>query len=111
MSNHIHLLLKVGKEDLDVILKRIAGSYVYWYNWKYYPAILKTLASQVKGGIIAVCGTNGKTTTNNILNSLLLYPYEYEFRKFFHYGGKRQLFVLQRFFNPVHAFELFCSFI
>ncbi len=35
MSNHIHLLLKVGKENLDLILKRIAGSYVYWYNWKY----------------------------------------------------------------------------
>ena len=36
MSNHIHLLLKVEKEDLDLIMKRIAGSYVYWYNWKYY---------------------------------------------------------------------------
>ncbi len=35
MSNHIHLLLKVEKENLDLILKRIAGSYVYWYNWKY----------------------------------------------------------------------------
>lgn len=35
MSNHIHLLLKAGKEDLDLIIKRIAGSYVYWYNWKY----------------------------------------------------------------------------
>ena len=36
MSNHIHLLLKVEKEDIDLIVKRIAGSYVYWYNWKYY---------------------------------------------------------------------------
>ena len=36
MSNHIHLLLRVEKEDLDLIMKRIAGSYVYWYNWKYY---------------------------------------------------------------------------
>ena len=35
MSNHIHLLIKVEKENVDVILKRIAGSYVYWYNWKY----------------------------------------------------------------------------
>ena len=24
MSNHIHILLKVGKEDLDVIMKRIS---------------------------------------------------------------------------------------
>ena len=36
MSNHIHILLKTEKEDLDLIMKRIAGSYVYWYNWKYY---------------------------------------------------------------------------
>ncbi len=35
MPNHVHLLVKVGKENLDVALKRIAGSYVYWYNWKY----------------------------------------------------------------------------
>lgn len=36
MSNHIHMLIKVEKEDLDLIMKRIAGSYVYWYNWKYH---------------------------------------------------------------------------
>lgn len=35
MSNHIHLLIKVEKEDLDLIIKRVVGSYVYWYNWKY----------------------------------------------------------------------------
>ena len=35
MSNHVHLLIRVGQEDLDLIIKRIAGSYVYWYNWKY----------------------------------------------------------------------------
>ncbi len=36
MSNHIHILLKVEKESVDLVMKRIAGSYVYWYNWKYY---------------------------------------------------------------------------
>ncbi|MBR6523714.1 MAG: transposase [Clostridia bacterium] len=36
MGNHIHLLLKEGKEDLTLVFKRIAGSYVYWYNWKYH---------------------------------------------------------------------------
>ncbi len=35
MGNHVHILLKEGKEDLTLVLKRIAGSYVYWYNWKY----------------------------------------------------------------------------
>ncbi len=38
---------------------------------KMDPAILKDLASQVKNGIIVVCGTNGKTTTNNLLCSAL----------------------------------------
>ena len=36
MSNHVHILLKEGKENLTLVLKRIAGSYVYWYNWKYH---------------------------------------------------------------------------
>ena len=36
MSNHIHMLVKVEQEDLDLLMKRIEGSYVYWYNWKYY---------------------------------------------------------------------------
>ena len=36
MSNHIHLVIKEEKEKIDEIIKRMAGSYVYWYNWKYY---------------------------------------------------------------------------
>jgi len=35
MSNHVHLLLKEGKESFSVTMKRISSSYVYWYNWKY----------------------------------------------------------------------------
>jgi REP element-mobilizing transposase RayT len=35
MSNHFHILVKGEKEDLSLIVKRIAGSYVYWYNRKY----------------------------------------------------------------------------
>lgn len=35
MGNHIHILLKEGPEPIAAVLKRIAGSYVYWYNWKY----------------------------------------------------------------------------
>ncbi len=38
---------------------------------KICPDILKILSSQVKGDIVAVCGTNGKTTTNNLLYSFL----------------------------------------
>lgn len=36
MSNHIHMLIKAEKEEPDLIMKRIACSYVYWYNSKYY---------------------------------------------------------------------------
>lgn len=36
MGNHIHLLLKVEKENLEQIFKRIGARYVYWYNWKYH---------------------------------------------------------------------------
>lgn len=36
MSNHIHILIKAEKEEPNLIMKRIACSYVYWYNSKYY---------------------------------------------------------------------------
>lgn len=35
MGNHLHLLLKEGKESLEQVMRRICGSYVYWYNRKY----------------------------------------------------------------------------
>ena len=38
---------------------------------KICPSVLSHLARQVRREIIAVCGTNGKTTTNNLLYSLL----------------------------------------
>lgn len=38
---------------------------------KIDPGILKALASQVRGDIIVTCGTNGKTTTNNLICSAL----------------------------------------
>ena len=38
---------------------------------KICPDILEQLSSQVREGIFAVCGTNGKTTTNNMLCAAL----------------------------------------
>lgn len=35
------------------------------------PAILSELAGQVRQGIFAICGTNGKTTVNNLLSDAL----------------------------------------
>ena len=36
---------------------------------KIYPPILQELAAEVRKDIFVVCGTNGKTTTNNMLCS------------------------------------------
>lgn len=38
---------------------------------KLYPNILKELSSDIKEKIICVCGTNGKTTSTNLIYSLL----------------------------------------
>ena len=35
MGNHVHLLIKEGKEALSHAMKRIGTSYVSWYNWQY----------------------------------------------------------------------------
>jgi REP element-mobilizing transposase RayT len=35
MGNHVHFLVKEGREDLGVTVKRVGASYVYWYNRKY----------------------------------------------------------------------------
>ena len=35
MSNHVHLLLREGSEDISVTMKRIGVSFVSYYNWKY----------------------------------------------------------------------------
>ena len=34
---------------------------------RIYPGILKELSQEVREKIFVVCGTNGKTTTNNLL--------------------------------------------
>lgn len=35
MSNHVHILLRIVSEPLDQIMRRLCGSYVYWYNRKH----------------------------------------------------------------------------
>lgn len=39
---------------------------------KICPDLIKILSKNIKKGIIVTCGTNGKTTTNNLLNTALL---------------------------------------
>lgn len=35
MDNHVHFVIREGREPLAQIMKRIGVSYVYWYNVKY----------------------------------------------------------------------------
>jgi REP element-mobilizing transposase RayT len=35
MSNHVHILIKIEKEPIEQVFKRIGARYVHWYNWKY----------------------------------------------------------------------------
>ena len=35
MNNHVHLLLKIGKDPLEIIIKRLGSNYAYWYNTRY----------------------------------------------------------------------------
>lgn len=35
MPNHLHILIRVGTEPLAQIMRRICGSYVYWYNKRH----------------------------------------------------------------------------
>ena len=38
MGNHIHILLQETKEPIELLMKRIATRFVYWYNVKYQRA-------------------------------------------------------------------------
>ncbi|KAB3527514.1 transposase [Alkaliphilus serpentinus] len=35
MGNHIHIILHEIEEGIEIVMKSIGASYVYWYNWKY----------------------------------------------------------------------------
>ena len=35
MGNHVHLMVRVEKEPLETVFRRIGSRFVYWYNIKY----------------------------------------------------------------------------
>ncbi len=35
MPNHIHLLMKEGRDPVNTVFRRLGTSFVYWYNLKY----------------------------------------------------------------------------
>lgn len=68
-------LLAVWVTKILIFVGKVAGkkgsSTPGIFALKICPEILKVLAKQVKNEIIVVCGTNGKTTTNNLLNTII----------------------------------------
>ncbi len=69
------LLLAVWACKVAIIFSRLLGkngsSMPGQLAFKICPSILSLLSGQVKKEIIVVCGTNGKTTTNNLLSSFI----------------------------------------
>lgn len=73
--NYIRKLIAIWIAKSAIIGSRVFGkkgsSIPGSIALKIYPNILKELALKVKREIIVVCGTNGKTTTNNMLYNLM----------------------------------------
>lgn len=73
--NRIHLILALLVGKTLIIISRLLGNQGSSFPGKMalriYPGILSELAAQVKGKIIVVTGTNGKTTTSNMLASII----------------------------------------
>ncbi|WHH57050.1 MurT ligase domain-containing protein [Petroclostridium sp. X23] len=73
--NYLRKLFAIWAGKTAIILSKLLGkkgsSGPGNIALKIYPNLLKDLSSKVKKEIIIVCGTNGKTTTNNMLYNLL----------------------------------------
>lgn len=73
--NKIRFVLSVWVCKALILAGKMAGkmgsSAPGTFALKICPDVLRILSKQVKYGIVAVCGTNGKTTTNNIIDKIL----------------------------------------
>lgn len=73
--NRLRLMLAIIVGKLLILLSRIIGNQGSNFPGKLarriYPGILKELAAGVNGRIIIVAGTNGKTTTSNMLAQII----------------------------------------
>ncbi|MBE7026018.1 MAG: DUF1727 domain-containing protein [Ruminococcaceae bacterium] len=72
---YIRLVLAVIVSKILYMACRLLGSRASTAPGKYArmicPDIIKLLSKKVRKQIIVVCGTNGKTTTNNLINTAL----------------------------------------
>jgi REP element-mobilizing transposase RayT len=76
MSNHIHLLLKEGKEDLGITMRRLGAMYVYWYNWKYDRCghlfqDIATVTLWHNGAVNALTTTITSSTTTPVVKNIV----------------------------------------
>lgn len=73
---YIRLVLAVIVSKILYTLCRLSGSRASTAPGKYArmicPDIIEQLSKKIKKQIIVVCGTNGKTTTNNLINTALV---------------------------------------
>lgn len=72
---HIRLILAVWACKLAIFVSRLLGkkgsSMPGQLAFTICPSVLQLLSRQVKREILVVCGTNGKTTTNNLLAAFI----------------------------------------
>ena len=73
MKIRLFMALLIGKAA--VVLSRLAGNQGTDFPGRIArrinPAVLSELAGNIKQGIIIVTGTNGKTTTSNIMAAII----------------------------------------
>lgn len=73
--NRIRLMLAILAGKTFIIISRLLGNQGSSFPGKIarriYPAVLMELAAQVKGKIIVITGTNGKTTTSNMVARII----------------------------------------
>jgi len=93
MDNHIHILIKETTEPISMVVKRISGSYVAWFNWKYgrcghlfqerfkseavendayFLTVLRYIhQNPVKAGLVKMCQSlDGAASMNILINRL-----------------------------------------
>ena len=73
--NRLRLIMAVMTGKLVITLSRWLGNqgsnFPGRLALRFYPAILQRLAGNVEQGIFIITGTNGKTTTSNMLAEIL----------------------------------------
>jgi UDP-N-acetylmuramyl tripeptide synthase len=73
--NKLRLMIAIWAGKLVIILSRLLGNqgsaYPGYLARRIYPDVLRVLSSRVERGTVIITGTNGKTTTSNLLASAI----------------------------------------